>query len=50
MAINMTRLKFLLPRDRTPLVKTLSWMTLCAVLDGVAGLMLVPLILSLIHI
>lgn len=46
MAINMTRLKSLPSRDRTPLVKTLSWMTLCAVLDGVAGLMLVPLIVA----
>lgn len=46
MAINMARLRSLAPRDRASLMKTLLWMTACAVLDGVAGLMLVPLIVA----
>nr|WP_315289176.1 ABC transporter ATP-binding protein [Serratia proteamaculans] len=46
MAINWARLKLLAPQDRARLVNTLLWMTACAVSDGIAGLMLLPLIVA----
>lgn len=46
MAIKLARLRFLTPQDRARLTKTLLWMTACAVLDGIAGLMLLPLIVA----